>query len=649
MNLLQELENQFRTKTRTGSIEEKEKIAVDFLTKVNFQDVDLQSQAIQYIKHMLTDYVEKNEEITSLEAKIIHCLITKITLSNLGLNDTSINYRNRTANDRNAGAYYQTGDKSLNFFNEDVCNIHYFLKPYTNNQVKGAESRLNYFIRLIFVLEHEIQHVLQFKAIANQNGKDLTPSTYIMTQQSIARDFAMAKGTKYYKETEYIDRLYEDNHDQFYYEIDADKFGIERTLDLLRKISPLGYQIATDERQNNYVKNLTIKTNELENYGEDITWQHDTNPDNKQVLATHKASMIIGSILPKLSAKQRKEYFETYPSLAIVYNADGSRKTLDQVEKEKQEKINLLLINGTDREVQENATKISLLYDTAIEGDAVLSFEKCLQHISRLSWHSDRYFTNNGIEVKYNPSEIRREMAEATKKAKLIAGYIEDADAVKIKAIFARYKKERNDKINNLLSQRFYEDKIRALGEIEQEFYHNKEAKQTIRRDKEESKQQKDKKKMEKYKSLEIIQTLFPKFDPNPYTYIVNDDQVLNNVKELLMLMEAYKQYVRTITKDLENIKNQGNFISSSELYRAIKNLYDFEPTPEQLAQFQRDLKEGKIKVVNNKYMPMAEQLNTLQANYGVTTPPKIEPQVARQQSKIQRVSRENDYTTDQR
>ena len=59
MNLLLELENQFRTKVKTGSIEEKEKIAIDFLTKVDFQDTDLQSQAIQYIKHMLTDYVEK--------------------------------------------------------------------------------------------------------------------------------------------------------------------------------------------------------------------------------------------------------------------------------------------------------------------------------------------------------------------------------------------------------------------------------------------------------------------------------------------------------------------------------------------------------------------------------------------------------------
>lgn len=323
MNLLQELENQFRTKTRTSSVEGNEKIAVDFLTKVNFQDADLQSQAIQYIKHILTDYVEKNEEITSLEAKIIHCLITKISLSNLGLNNIPINYRNRTASDRNAGAYYQKGDRSLNFFNEEVCNLHYFLKPYTNNQAKGAESRLNYFIRQIFVLQHEIQHVVQFKAIDNQNSIALTPSTYIMTQQSIARDFAMTRETKYYKETEYIDRLYEDNHDQFYYEIDADKFAIERTLALLQIISPLGYQIATDKRQNNYVTNLAIKTHELEHYGEDITWQHDTNPDNKKVLATHKASMIIRTILPKLPAKQRKEYFETYPSLAIVYNRDG--------------------------------------------------------------------------------------------------------------------------------------------------------------------------------------------------------------------------------------------------------------------------------------------------------------------------------------
>lgn len=647
MRLIQELEREIATKAKTTSLEEKERIAVDFLSKVNFKDSSVRVQAIQHIQHLLRDKVEVNEALTSLDAKILHCLYVKMALSNAGLEDTPIHYRDKTVEDKNAEAYYYSGDKSLNFFNQSVCDQVYWLKPYCKDVKKSAQSRYNYLARQVFVVEHEIQHILQYKEI-EEHKTQITPRTYIMVQQIVARDLSSTKGTKYFDESLDADRLYDKNHDQFYYEIEADKFGIERTLKVLKSLSPLAYEIAIDEKQNSYVKNLSAKKHDLEHYCDEITWKHDTNPEDKQVLATHKASMIIGTVLPKLSSKQRKEYFETYPSLAIVFNEDGTRKTLDQVEQEKQNKINQLLINGTDRDVQQNATNIATIYDLAIESDAVLCFEKCLQHITRLTWDSDRYFTNNGIEVKYNPSEIRKELSEATKKAKLIAGYIEDADAKKIKAVFTKYRKERNDKITNMLNQRFYEDKVRALSEIEQEFYYNKEAKRTIKEDEERIKKNREKKKMEKNKALEIIQTLFPKFDPNPHPYyILNEGEISNNVDELLMLMEAYKEYVKTIVRDSENIKTQADFLPAGELRKAIETLYDFEPTPEQLAQFQRDLKDGKIQVVNNKYMPMAEQLNTQQSNYGVATQPKIEPQVARQQPRSQRVSREHDYTTD--
>ncbi len=51
--------------------------------------------------------------------------------------------------------------------------------------------------------------------------------------------------------------------------------------------------------------------------------------------------------------------------------------------------------------------RVSKLYDSAIESDPLLSFEKCMRHIARLSWYEDRYFTNGGLEVKYSPKEIR--------------------------------------------------------------------------------------------------------------------------------------------------------------------------------------------------------------------------------------------------
>ena len=52
MDLIQELENQFKTKSKTGTIQEKEKIAVEFLNSVDFKDTSNKIQAEQYIKHI---------------------------------------------------------------------------------------------------------------------------------------------------------------------------------------------------------------------------------------------------------------------------------------------------------------------------------------------------------------------------------------------------------------------------------------------------------------------------------------------------------------------------------------------------------------------------------------------------------------------
>lgn len=651
MNIIQGLENQFATKSSSGTMEEFEKIAVDFLQGLDFTDVDIRDQAVRYVQHMITDYVEQNKPIKRLEAKIMHCITTKLVLTNLNLGNVPIIYRDRTPEDNNAGAFYNSEEKSLTFFNDNVCNPEYFLNSYGDNMEKGANSRLDYFVGLVRDIGHECNHVRQFRAVENQNDENLTPEIYIMTQQIIARVFAMAIGSKYYSENKKIDRLYNDNHNQFYYEIDADKTGIETMFEVLSIISPRACQIAINPKRNAYVDKLSETTEQLEHYGDSITWGHDSNSNNGQVLATHKSSMIISSVLPRLSSKQRKEFFDKYPSLAIVYNIDGSRKTLDQVEAAKQEKLNQVLTNTPDEEVQAEASRIESIYDTSIEGDAVLCFEKCLQHIVRLTWHSDRYFTNNGDEVRYDPATIYSELAAATQKAKSIAEYIEDADAVRIKEIFLKYKREKfKDKITNTVNQRFYEAKIRALNEIEGTFYSNKEAKQTIERDQEEAASQMQKKRMEYESAESVIKTVFPGFKPTPYTYTINEKKSScnYNVNEVLMLMEAYNQYVRTLTRlNINEISKQDNFIPTRTLYLAIKSLYSVEPTPEQIAQFKKDLSEGKIKVVSNKYIPMADQINIKLANSDIVEQPAAKPTAERAQTRTQQTVEEYDNQQD--
>ena len=619
MDLIQELKNQFKTKSKTGTIQdqEKEKVAVDFLCGVDFKDVNNRTRAEQYIKDILTDFVGKDEQITSLEAKIVHCMIAKISLDELGLKDVKINYVKRTAQDSRAGAYYRDTDNSINFFNDDVCNKHEWTEPYNTkgNPERGAASRLDYFARQVFKLEHEIQHAVQFKNISESEISPdlLTPESYVISRQHVARIFAMTLRSKYYKQGLDVDRLYYDNHDQFYYEIDADIHGIKRALDMLKAVSSQAYQIATDPSRNRYVQKLTEKTEQLNNYSI-VNWKHDTNPEMVEVGANHKASMIIDNILPQLSGKQRKEFMDKYSALSLTYNPSGSLKTLEQVEREKQAKINKLLINGTDKEIQEKAANISKVYDTAIESHPVLCFEKCLQHMARLSWNSDRYFTDSGIEVKYNPSEVRKELQMAQAKAKAIASYMEDTDAKKLKAIFERYKRElmASSKLDQT-SARFFEDKKLAIYGIESHIYRNKEVKSVIEKDTKESLQKRKQKQMQRSQAEEVIKKVFPDFIPYPQMGTLKDGSVefSNNINEKLMLMEAYRQYVKTATDKDSPAKQDKDFVASIKLLSAINTLYAFNATAEEETAFEELLESGKVKIIQNKYEPQKSATGT--------------------------------------
>lgn len=594
MNLIAELENEFKNKGKKGTAEEQEKIALEFLSSLNFKDKDIQSQALEYVRHMLSDYVEKNEPVSPLETKMMYSMITKTSLAKLGLDDVKIEFRNRTDADRNAAAFYAHNNKTITFYNDVVCDKYEFLNSYPG--VNGGDSRLDYFARQVMVMEHEIAHAEQFNEIDKQivNGNTITPRSYIIQQQSLARYFATALNTKYYKK-DAVDRLYWDNHDQFYYEIDADKQGIERMLEMTQTISPRMYEIAINEKRNSYLKTLNKKNNELANYDE-IKWKHDTNPNNGEVSASHKASLIIDTILPKLGRGQRKGFFEKYPALNVLYNEDGSKKSLEQVEKEKQAKIHDILVNGSDDNIQSDANGIANLYDTAIEGDALLSLERSLQHIARLTWGSDRYFTDGGNEVKYSPKHIRKEMYDAKEKAMQIASTIEGVDAKNAKNLFAKYEKEAmNCKKSNDGSLRFYEDKKLALYNIQNAFYHNEEYKQTIKEQQEKQHQENLAKQQNKNHAQSVLKKVFPEF--NPTSNIMDGEQLVPNKHEKMMLMEACRQYLKSVP----SIKGE-DFVPTVTIRNAINDFYDFDLTQEDVDKFNSMLKEEKVELPKNRY-----------------------------------------------
>ena len=319
------------------------------------------------------------------------------------------------------------------------------------------------------------------------------------------------------------------------------------------------------------------------------------------MVVNHKASMVFDNILPKLSGKDRKMYFDYCQALSITNKPDGTLKTLDEIKKEKQSKIRELLINGSDEEIRKKVTNISKVYDAAIESDPILCFEKCLQHITELSWDSDRYFVDHGDVVKYDPNYVRKELSFTEKKAKAISSYMEDIGASRLDESIKKYEKslERNLK-KDKTNFRFYDDKKRALEEIKNEINLNIEVNEELEKNAKEAL----KIKTEKTKAEEILARVFPDFKPHSQIGTIKDGSVIfsNNVNEMLMLNEAYKNYVRIILND-ENIdKCDKNFVRASELLSAIKCFYDFQPTIEEINKFNQMLKNGKIKVPRNLY-----------------------------------------------
>ena len=283
----------------------------------------------------------------------------------------------------------------------------------------------------------------------------------------------------------------------------------------------------------------------------------------------------------------------------------AQKKICNRLKKNLPRKKSKLLINGTDEQIRTNMPNLVKLYKTAIESDPVLCFEKSLQHISRMTWDQERYFTDSGAGVKYNPNEIRKEIGYAKQKAVKICKCLEDTQAQTVTNILNKYKKEilKGQKYDQQ-SLRFFEDKKLAIYEIESEIYHNKEVKAVIERDKKEATQKQIKKHMQRVQAEDIMKKIFPNFLPTPHTGIANNGSIelLNNINERMMLLEAYKQYVKSITGANSKVRESKDFIPSSMLLSAIKELYDFTPTEEEQIQFNEALQNGEIKVVKNKY-----------------------------------------------
>lgn len=582
MNILEELNNYVNSK-KAKNIEQQEQYVLEFLDTLDYASPETRKQAEIAVSKILSQTIEQNEVLPRPYAKAMHYLLAKSSLAELGLTETVIHYRERTPKDGNAGAIYSNDDGSITFFNNDVCNVDELLSNTT-----PPKLRFNYLSYIIHDMQHEIQHAKQFKEIAAlaASPEGLNPMNYTMQLQQFARLIAdCSPSSKYYSHG----GLYRKNHDEFLYELDADVEGATRMLDILKRVSPAAYAVATNS--NSTHEERKQKKEKLIAEYNTVTWEHGTNPNQGPVSASHKTSIIIDSIWARLPQKERDKWIGTYPALAITRTKTGKKKTLDEVEKERRAKIHELLKNGRDAEINAEVNKINKLYQAAIEQDALLCFEKQLQHIARTSWNTSRFYINN--DGGFSPVDIRAELAAAQSKAEQIASYIEDVDSKSLRAIMDRYTREiMSSKKKDANDVRFFEDKKRALISIESQLFHNKEFKETINQDRLQQAQAREKEKAERAAALAIIKQAFPGFSPTPEIGIMSTDQLIlsNNVQEKLQILQAFTDYKISVTKN-KNASSTPGFIPFSQLAKAIETIYPFDISPDEKKAFDDILK----------------------------------------------------------
>lgn len=590
MNLLEELQN---TVAKAKTPEQAQKLLVDYLSSLDFSNEEMKRSGFSLVSHFL-ERVQKGEQLNLLETKAIVTTMFKIVMEDYGLKDIKIHFRDKTPEEKFVAAFYRDHDKSVTFFNDSQE-----FKDFMSGNL-DLNTRLNILSNDIFrVVAHELRHAVQFRRLESNSirPEDVNTRNFLMSKQFLSQQFSEIAPK--YKRTNINKQLYSLNHDKFIYEIDANAAAHSETIYLLEELSPTLFEKQINQQRRYRDERL----DKLKN-SENIEWKHDTNPNNDVVNANHKASLVIDTVLPQLNSKDRKFLFEKNPILHMTYNPDGSKKSLEQVEREREANINRILVTGTPEDVKKQVPRIIRTYETAIESDPVLSFERCMKQIATLSWDGARYYSRGGenLEEKWDHAKVIAELNAAVKKAEKLASYIEEVDYKIVKQAFAKCKKDLEiSKKTDQRSWMFYNEKRRAMYGIEREIMLNRDFRIIKERDRKEA----AKKRMNEMQAKETIKKVFPNFNPQNIRFegIANSSVLkeANNVEEKLLLMESLKQYMQDSAK-YRQTKHKTPVVSQQDLYMAIRSFYNFEATDEQKQEFERKLKNGEIELLKNVY-----------------------------------------------
>lgn len=613
--------NDLQNKAKTDKSLDIEKEAMDYLGSLDFSDPQNVAEAENYLGTFINDKLGKNVEVSRLEAKVAHMLVTKMALQEVGFGDTKLNYRPRKP-DEHAGAFYDENENAITFFDENICNERGLLKPYGNDVERGAKSRMDYFNRQIFVAYHEVQHVPQFNK-RYEDPTEMTSFDYQKEKQRASRWFTGQKGSKYEK---YKDDLYSKNHDAFIFETEADIAGYKGAMDLTKRVSPKAYELGCDKHIGwDWKGKLEKRQNELLNQ-QNVVWNHETNPKDVAVVANHKATMINDEVFPNLRKEDRKWVENKFSSFKLVYNEDGSKKTLDEIEQMRADKMKAISQESIPAE-EKNKKRLQTaeLFETIVESDPVYSYERCLQRIARARSGNYGVITDRGIEIRNGQKEIR----EQGEKAAVLASYLEGVEYKDTSKIFSKYQKEaRKMTIKNRSDQFVYEERNSMMRKLDMKMMMNTELNQAKKDADAKRRDEYNKKQEQQQKAKQTLKEVFPDFEPHPKVCVLDKDSVhiYQNHEEKLLLEHSIKQY----TKDVYKRAPDQKFVPISDVRNAINTLYN-EPVPSDVKEsFEEKVLNDEVESARNMMQPKPEKEDIQQVEQESTITPISEQDLAK-------------------
>lgn len=354
----------------------EDEITYKFLDKLDYKNPEVRNQTVGLVKEIFNQILQ-DKPIKKAQFIALHHVIAKLTLMDLGLENEKIFYssgKSRFIAERNSQTktinfYY------INLFQDDIL---YPVKYNPPDKDLSIKHRLVEIATKIYIMQHEIEHTFQEKenTEVKQDIQKLTPTSYLILMQDLARKFSYDPASKYFnKESNDADRLYHDNHDQFYMELDADKVGIERTFKLLKNLCPKAYAAVKDTSVSAFTSFYNSIKQRIDSY-QDLTWVSFNENEQKTLSACHTTGLIIDDMIKKLSEGKRAEVFKNYPALILTYRQDGAKKSLEEIENESAVNIRNIKRNIPGINGQIRARKIEELYEIAIMSDATLIKQK---------------------------------------------------------------------------------------------------------------------------------------------------------------------------------------------------------------------------------------------------------------------------------